>query len=166
MSGDGGAWHDPYDGLFPEVGPQYTGLERRFLVLSIIARLCEDADFIAACESLAERVDAGEADAEGALLKEEERWLSILEHRLELEALPELHELPEPPAELQLIRNRLRALVCVARLQGDGPGEEQTRGLAAQIRDGLPHSFEPTLLAADEDLTGREELLLEILTEE
>ncbi len=170
-----GAWHDPYDGLFGEPEPRFSLLERRFLLLSWFAAELADGDLVAAIEAAGEAIDADEEGSLERLDILEERILALLETRLDLPELPRLAVAAESVSkadakakaedELREIRNRLRALLCVAFFQEDPEGSRQTLELAQQIRDGLPHSYEKTVEVADADLTTREELLLEVVAD-
>lgn len=156
-------WHDPYKGLFGAAEPRFTLLERRFLLLTWFAGELSDEELVLAIEEVGEEIDAGMDGAFARFERLEERTLAQLETRLEL---PGLGDFPSEPAELLEIRNRLRSLLCVAYFQEDPEGSRQTLGLARQIVDGLPHSYKKTLEVADADLTTREELLLEVVTED
>lgn len=178
--------HDPYGELFRHDAPGFSVFERHFLILSWLAGELGDSDLAGDIEACGEAIDAalgpagelpGNAaelvfadDAERAVLAPglgrglarlaglSERLLTLLEVRTELSRLPEF---PVHTAALRLSWMRLRALVAVAYFQEDSEGSRQTLALAGQILDGLPHSFEPTLEAADVDLSNREELFLE-----
>ncbi|MEQ9363336.1 MAG: hypothetical protein RIF32_03780 [Leptospirales bacterium] len=154
------AWHDPYDGLFGQNEPRFTLLERRYLLLTWFAGELGDGELVQAIEAVGEDIDADTDGALDRLDQLEERMLALLESRLDL---PDLGEFPADAPALREIRNRLRALLCVAFFQEDPEGGRQTLALARQIVDGLPHSYEKTLEVADADLSIREELLLEVV---
>ena len=178
--------HDPYGELFRHEAPGFSVFERHFLILSWLTGELGDADLVGDIEACGEAIDAAAestgdlpenaaelvfaGDAERAVLPPplaqgfarlaglSERLLTLLDVRTELPRLPEF---PVHTAALRLSWMRLRALIAVAYFQEDPEGSRQTLALAAQILDGLPHSFEPTLEAADVDLSNREELFLE-----
>jgi hypothetical protein len=155
-------WHDPYQGLFPEPGPAFTDLERRFVLATWLAGELGDADLEQALEAVALRIDAGESGARARFERLEERALSIGETHLNWQPVASF---PATAPELKRIRMRLRMLACVAHFQDDSPGARQVEELARQIQDGLPHSYERTIESAEIDLTAREELFLEMLIE-